>query len=59
MSMLQVYKEKEGQICLKIAERQANNIDLGKLPEMLANVRKRINNEEMYIKTGNVFYLFK
>lgn len=44
---LQRLKENEGLICLKIAERQALNISLGKLPQMLAHTRMRINQEEM------------
>jgi hypothetical protein len=58
MSMLQVYKEREGMLCLKIAERQSTNIDLGKLPEMLALTRKRIYQEEMFIATGNAMYFY-
>lgn len=58
MSTLQTYKEREGMICLKIAERQAHNLELGKLPEILAHIRKRINQQEMYISTGNAMYLF-
>ena len=59
MSILEMWKEKEGIICNKIRERQAHNLELGKLPEMLAHTRKRINQQEMYIKTGNAMYLFQ
>lgn len=44
---LQRLKENEGLICLIIAERQSLNISLGKLPQILARTRMRINQEEM------------
>jgi len=56
---LQSSREVEGMICLKIAERQSHNIELGQLPSMLTKVRDKINREEMFVATGNVLHLFR